>query len=56
MGYKYKVKIEYGHKEVEWVGTNNIFYARWLIETETKAGHSCTFYEYNGEAYIEKII
>ncbi len=56
MDYKYKVKIEYGHGEVEFVGTYNIYYARWLIETETEAGHTCTLYEYNGEAYVEKII
>ena len=43
--YAYMVKVEYSENNAEFIGSNNIFYAHWLYDTETRCGHKCTYYE-----------
>ena len=54
--YKYAVKIEYSENNVEFVGINNVFYAHWLYETETRCGNKCKYYELIDDEYEERTI
>ena len=51
--YAYMVKVEYSENNAEFIGSTNIYYVRWLYDTETQLGHKCTCYKLIDNEYEE---